>query len=87
MTSSSSSNKQNNAFIEGEGIFRDFNGSEDGTPVFETTDKDEWLVYCKEQGLTQTGSAPCVICNTVFSFDNLPVGKNPCCDKCKKELV
>ena len=30
------------SLIEGEGTFRDFNGSEDGNTVFETTDKDEW---------------------------------------------
>jgi len=75
------------SIIEGGGTFKDFNGSEsDSIPVFETQDKDEWEKYCIEKNLTRSGSAPCVICNKVFAFENLPVGKNPLCDSCKSEL-
>jgi hypothetical protein len=72
--------------IEGEGTFKDFNGSEDGQAVFETKDKDEWESYCKEKGLTRSGGASCVICNTYFEFQNLPCGKNPVCEDCRKSL-
>jgi hypothetical protein len=82
-----SNNNNNNALIEGEGVFKDYNGSEDGRPVFETTNPDEWLQYCKDKGLTRSGSAPCIVCNTVFSFENLAVGKNPVCESCKGDLV
>lgn len=75
------------SIIEGEGTFKDFNGSEDGQPVFETKDKDEWEQYCIEKKLTRSGSAPCIICNTVFEFEKLQVGKNPVCDKCKGDLI
>lgn len=75
------------SLIEGEGIFRDYNGSIDGTPVYETKDPDEWLEYCKEKKLTRSGSSACVVCNTVFEFQNLQVGKNPICEKCKGELI
>jgi len=75
------------SLIEGEGTFKDFNGSEDGQPVFETKDKDEWEQYCIDKKLTRSGSAPCIICNTVFEFQNLQVGKNPVCDNCKGELI
>lgn len=77
----------NDSIIEGEGVFRDFNGSEDGKPVFETSDPVEWEQHCKENGITKSGTAPCVICNTVFSFENLPHGKNPCCENCKEGLA
>lgn len=76
-----------NDLIEGEGTFRDFNGSEDGAPVFETRNKDEWDNYCKEKKLTRSGSAPCILCNTKVEFDNLPVGKNAVCENCKGELT
>lgn len=75
-----------NDLIEGDGIFRDYNGTEDGKPVYETTSYDEWIEYCKEKKLTRSGQAPCISCNTVFEFENLQVGKNPICEECKKEL-
>lgn len=73
--------------IEGDGVFKDYNGSEDGAPVFETRDKDEWEQYCKKNGITRSGSGKCIVCNTIFEFENLPVGKNPVCETCKGELV
>ena len=75
------------SFIEGDGVFKDFNGSEDGSPVYETKDKDEWIEYCKNKGIKQIGQGPCIICNTIVHFDNLPVGKNPVCDNCKGDLL
>lgn len=75
-----------NNLIEGEGTFKDYNGSEDGSPVFQTQDKDEWEEYCKEKKLTRSGNAPCVICNTNVEFTNLQVGKNAVCDDCKGSL-
>lgn len=80
-------NPNKGLLIEGEGTFKDFNGSEDGSPVFETKSKADWENYCKEKGITRSGQAPCIQCNTVFQFENLPVGKNPLCDECKQELI
>ena len=56
--------------IEGDGVFKDYNGSEDGAPVFETRDKDEWEQYCKKNGITRSGSGKCIVCNTIFEFEN-----------------
>lgn len=75
------------SFIEGDGTFKDYNGSEDGKPVFETQDKDEWEQYCREKKITRSGTAPCVICNTPVEFNDLPVGKNAVCENCKGDLV
>jgi hypothetical protein len=74
------------SIIEGDGTFKDYNGSVDGSPVFETQNKDEWEEYCKEKKLTRSGSAPCILCNTKVEFENLPVGKNAICESCKSEL-
>lgn len=73
--------------IEGDGIFRDYNGSKDGKPVFETTNLDLWNKHCEKKGLTKSGSAACIICNKTFEFSKLPVGHNPVCGNCKGDLI
>jgi len=80
-------NSSSSNFVEGEGTFKDFNGSEDGTPVFQTTNKDEWDQYCIKNKITRSGTEACIRCNKVITIDNLPAGKNAVCDECKEELL
>ena len=87
MTESETTKKAGSALLEGEGIFKDFNGSKDGKPVFETKNPLEWEEHAKQSGLTQSGSAPCAICSTVTTFEGLAYGKKPVCEKCKGELT
>lgn len=68
--------------IEGETPLRDYNGSKDGKPTFETWNIDEWNKHCKDKHLKTNGSAPCAICNTVVAFEGLPFGQKPICEKC-----
>ena len=82
----SASKKGGGTLLEGEGIFRDFNGSTDGKPVFETKSVEEWEAHCKEAKVTTTGSAPCAICSTITVFEGLAYGKKPVCEKCKGDL-
>jgi hypothetical protein len=72
--------------LEGDGVFKDYNGSKDGKPVFETKSVEEWEAHCKEAKLTTSGTAPCAICSTATVFENLAYGKKPLCEKCRSEL-
>lgn len=73
--------------IEGEGIFKDFNGSKDGKPVFETKDPIKWEEHCRKAKLKTSGSGPCVVCSTRVTFTDLPYGKKPVCEDCKEHLL
>jgi len=83
---SASKIKSSGGFLEGEGVFRDYNGSTDGKPVFETQDPFEWETHCREAKLTTSGSSPCAICSKVTEFENLAYGKKPVCAECRETL-
>lgn len=72
--------------LEGEGVFKDYNGSEDGKPVFETKNPVEWEEHCKETKVTISGTAPCAICSNPVEFEGLAYGKKPVCPDCKGSL-
>jgi|SRR5215218_1968049 len=82
MSETNAKKERNLKIYEGESPLRDYNGSKDGRPVFETTDIDEWNEYCKKKGLKVNGTMPCALCGEVVAFEGLPHGEKPLCEKC-----
>lgn len=78
--------KVGGTLLEGEGVFKDYNGSTDGKPVFETKDPALWEEHCKEAGVLVSGTGLCAICSTPVTYEGLAYGKKPLCDKCKEDL-
>ena len=73
------------SIVEGSGIFKCTNESH--KKEFQTTDIKKFNEHLLEKGHTYYGRAPCAVCDKVVSFTDLPNGKKPICDRCKKELV
>ena len=73
------------SIVEGSGIFKCTNESH--KKEFQTTDIQKFNEHLLEKGHTLSGRAPCAVCDTEVTFEDLPTGKKPVCDKCKKELI
>lgn len=69
--------------VEGDVPLRDYNGSLDGKPVFETWNIDEWKEYAlKNKLMNINGQKPCAICGEVVFYDKMPAYEKPLCSKC-----
>ena len=75
----------NAGLVEGTGPFICTNDSH--KEEFKTTDLKKFNEHLKEKGHTISGSAPCAVCEKQISFQDIPAGKKPVCDECKKELT
>lgn len=73
--------------VEGDVPLRDYNGSKDGKPVFETWDIDEWKKYAlKNKLMNINGQKPCALCGVDVFYDEMPAYEKPLCPKCLENV-
>ena len=72
------------SIVEGSGIFVCTNDSH--KEEFKTKSLSKFNEHLLEKGHTLSGRAPCAICDKQVTFTDLPTGKKPVCDECKKEM-
>jgi len=77
--------KQN--IIEGDQPLRDYRGSKDGKPVFETWDLDDWKDHAKKTKMMNVnGQKPCGMCGEVVYYEEMPSHEQPFCEDCIKKI-